>query len=323
MKIGDMMKPDGRVFLKSEWGLIGDDWPCVSFTKKSVGDRLRAEFRPGRDILVYVGTTNADMTKDPAHRGRLLSAVIIQPKQVLETRKIIPPAVWQNTLNRWGKDRWPYAMAVTRATNIVENPLPDAHDVIPLAYRSFSELANRGNVVEALDSERAAVMEIEVEEIELHLSEDVQRHLKMMEAISPDLEKTIRHEVSRMAMGIQARVSSGGEASVKINPQRNAPNISDLVMLLTDKWEQQNGQCGLCGGDLALKSDNPMLQPSPDRIDSDNGAYDADNVHITHLACNLAKNKYGSHQFIQWLEVVRDEVDLDDDLPLNRSGYTE
>ncbi|MBB57581.1 MAG: hypothetical protein CMM42_10170 [Rhodospirillaceae bacterium] len=310
------MKPDGRVFLKSEWGPIGDDWPCVSFTKKSVGDRLRTEFRPGSDVLVYVGTTNADMTQNPAHRGRLLSAVVIQPKQVLETRKIVPSEVWRNSIDRWGKDRWPHAMAVTRATNIVEKPLPHAHDIIPLAYRSFSELANRGNVVEALDSERSAVMEIEVEEIELHLSEDVQRHLMMMEAISPDIEKTIRQEISRMAMGIQARVSSGGEASVKINPQRSAPNISDLVLLLTNKWKQQSGQCGLCGGNLALKEGNPMLQPSPDRIDSDNGAYDEDNVHITHLVCNLAKNQYGSSHFIQWLEVVRGEDAIDDELPL-------
>lgn len=310
------MKPDGRVFLKSEWGPIGDDWPCVSFTKKSVGDRLRTEFRPGRDVLVYVGTTNADMTQNPAHRGRLLSAVVIQPKQVLETRKIVPLEVWRSSIDRWGKDRWPHAMAVTRATNIVEKPLPHAHDIIPLAYRSFSELSNRGNVVEALGSERAAVLEIEVEEIELHLSDDVQRHLMMMEAISPDLEKTIRQEISRMAMGIQARVSSGGESSVKINPQRSAPNISDLVLLLTNKWKQQSGQCGLCGGTLALKGNNPMLQPSPDRIDSDNGAYDEGNVHITHLACNLAKNQYGSSQFIQWLEVVRGEDALDDELPL-------
>lgn len=67
MKIHDMMQDQGRVFLKSEWGQIGDEWPCVSFTKKTVGDRLRAEFRPGRDILIYVGTTNAEFTEEPDH----------------------------------------------------------------------------------------------------------------------------------------------------------------------------------------------------------------------------------------------------------------
>jgi hypothetical protein len=36
-----------------------------------------------------------------------------------------------------------------------------------------------------------------------------------------------------------------------------------------------------------------MLQPSPDRIDSKNVAYDDANLHVTHLPCNLAKNQYG------------------------------
>jgi hypothetical protein len=50
-----------------------------------------------------------------------------------------------------------------------------------------------------------------------------------------------------------------------------------------------------------------MLSPSPDRIDSDNGAYTEDNVQITHLACNLAKNRYGAAEFRGWLDIVRDE----------------
>ena len=62
MRVSDMMKPDGRVFLKSEWGQISDDWPCVSFTKQFVGDRLWRDFVPGRDVIIYVGTTNPATT---------------------------------------------------------------------------------------------------------------------------------------------------------------------------------------------------------------------------------------------------------------------
>ncbi|OAG73917.1 hypothetical protein A0J51_01390 [Gluconobacter japonicus] len=40
-----------------------------------------------------------------------------------------------------------------------------------------------------------------------------------------------------------------------------------------------------------------MLQPSRDRIDSNNEAYDEQNVHITHLTYNLAKSKYGTDDF--------------------------
>lgn len=29
MLVGDMVQPDGRVLLKSEWAPIADRWPCV------------------------------------------------------------------------------------------------------------------------------------------------------------------------------------------------------------------------------------------------------------------------------------------------------
>jgi hypothetical protein len=37
--------------------------------------------------------------------------------------------------------------------------------------------------------------------------------------------------------------------------------------------------------------------------------YDDDNVQITHLACNFAKNKYGVDEFEDWMTVIRG-VDL-------------
>lgn len=64
-------------------------------------------------------------------------------------------------------------MAVISAANIVGPPFLAAHDVIPAAYRSFFEIANRGGVVEALESEREAVMSLDVEPISLDLREDV------------------------------------------------------------------------------------------------------------------------------------------------------
>jgi hypothetical protein len=48
----------------------------------------------------------------------------------------------------------------------------------------------------------------------------------------------------------------------------------------------------LCCGPLAVTT-NKILQPSPDRIDSKNVAYDDANLHVTQLPCNLAKNQCG------------------------------
>lgn len=308
MRVSDMMKPDGRVFLKSEWGQISDEWPCVSFTKRSVGDRLRREFVAGRDILVYVGTTSTEMTRLPEHRSRLISAVAIEPNQILETRKIVPPDVWANSNAQWG-DRWPHSMAVVAAANMVGPPYPAAREVIPIAYRSFAEIANRGTVVEAVGLERASVMAIEVKPIALSLREDVQAYLELRSSVSKEIDPSVKQDAFRMAMLIIDRVKRGGEIGVKTNPQRSAPNLSELNALLIRKWSEQAGQCALCGGALVVGGENKMLQPSADRIDSANGAYDDANVGITHLACNLAKNKYGLDDFEDWLSVLKG-VDL-------------
>lgn len=309
MRVADMMKPGGRVFLKSEWGQISDEWPCVSFTKRSVGDQLRREFVAGRDVLIYVGTTDPETTRLAEHRSRLISAVTIEPNQVLETRKIVPLNVWAKSNAQWG-DRWPYSMAVISAANIVGPPFPAAHDVIPAAYRPFSEIANRGGVVEALESEREAVMSLNIEPISLDLREDVRAYFELRSSLSPERDSLVKKNVNRMARLIVDRVERGGDIGVKINPIRYAPNLSDLYVLLMRKWTDQRGRCSLCGGQLATGNGSSMLQPSADRIDSANGAYDDENVWITHLACNLAKNKYGTNDFEQWLAVIRG-VDLD------------
>ena len=300
-----MMKPDGRIFLKSEWGQICNAWPCVSFTKQSVGRKLRRDFIVERDVLIYVGTTNPDTTLLEEHRSRLISAVTIEPKQVLETCKVVPPDVWDSSKARW-PNRWPYSMAVIQAANMLGPPFPSARDVVPNAYRSLGEIANRGSVVEVVNEERQAVMALPVESITLKLSQDVLEYIQLKESFSSDIDKSVHQELFRMAELIQERVRRGGEQHVKTNPLRTAPNVSDLNALLLRKWRDQAGLCGLCNGRLVAGSSNKMMQPSADRIDSTNGAYDDENVWITHLTCNLAKNKYGLEEYQEWLIVVRE-----------------
>ena len=305
MQVADLMAPDGTVFLKSEWAPISDYWPCVSFTKRSVGYRLSREFVPGRDILVYVGTTNAELTEDPDHRSCLLSAVVVEPNQILETRKLIPAEHWARSVEAHG-DRWPHSLAVVRAASMLGPPYPGARDMIPQAYRSFASISNRGTVVPAEGQERAAVMALPVTELHLKLTADVQAYLKLRASVSIHIPLTVKQEIARMAERIQDRVKNGGEIAARRNPIRTAPNISDLSVLLTRKWQdEQRGMCALCGGTLTAGTANAMMKPSADRIDSINGSYCDDNVQITHLACNLAKNQYGMEQFEEWLGALR------------------
>ena len=95
MRLRDLIKPDGKVFLKSEWAPASSYWPAVSYSKRTVGEFLRREFQPGRDAIIYVGTSNPLTTEDPQHRQRLLSVVSVEPNQALETRECIPQESWE------------------------------------------------------------------------------------------------------------------------------------------------------------------------------------------------------------------------------------
>jgi hypothetical protein len=314
VRVTDMMRPDGRVFLKSEFGLIGDEWPCFSFTKKSLAEHLQAEFRPGRDIIIYVGTTSPERTENPDHRSRLISAVCVEPNQVLETRRIVPEARWRATVARYGELVWRYSMPVTAAAVMVGPPFAEARVVVPNAYASFSSMQTRGTVVEAQGGEREAVMQLEIVPVTLQLSESVRQYMQLMASLHSPADKLVKQAATRMATLIEQRVKSGGIASLRTAPVRTAPNLSDLIAMLTRKWtEGQRGRCALCDGPL-VPSATGMLKPSADRIESSNPSYAEANVQITHLACNLAKNQYGSEDFANWLAIVRqhDEREPDD-----------
>jgi hypothetical protein len=77
MLVKDVASPESKFFLKSEWGPASDDWPAVSFSKRSVGRHMRGIYNPTRDFVIYVGTTDPSNTPDPAHRSRLLSLISI------------------------------------------------------------------------------------------------------------------------------------------------------------------------------------------------------------------------------------------------------
>ncbi|MEH6691124.1 MAG: hypothetical protein V7774_08070 [Pseudorhizobium pelagicum] len=207
--------------------------------------------------------------------------------------------------------RWPHSLAIVQAASILGPPFPSARDLAPKAYASFAEMENRGRFVEAIGGERDAVMGLEVTPLHLNLAPDVLAYLGLRASLHVDIPKSVKQESFRMATLIIDRVKRGGEVSVRTNPIRSAPNISELSALLTRLWQdRQGGDCALCGAPLHAATENSMMKASADRIDSTNGAYDESNVQITHLACNYAKNEWGLEDFEEWIAALRG-VDVD------------
>ena len=305
MQVRDLMHENGRVFFKSEYGPIGNRWPCVSFTKKSFGDKVRKAFKPGRDVLVYVGTKGID-TLDENHRGRLLSAVVVEPNQILKTEDVVSPQVWEQSVAKYGSGQWTFAMPVTKAAQFKARPLPLASDFAPSAYSSLGK-SNRWTIAEAIDGERIAVMGCAVELMPLKLTTQVNDFIKLRAPLNSDVDPAVKQEACRLTSLIGERVKASGNTQTRTNPQRSAPDKAALNSLIINKWIEQQGRCALCGVDLRANVKNKMFQPSADRIDSSNGTYDENNLQITHLACNLAKNEYSAADFAEWLrEIKRD-----------------
>jgi hypothetical protein len=110
-----------------------------------------------------------------------------------------------------------------------------------------------------------------------------------------------------MAAGIKAKVAASGTECSSTNPVRTM-NEMDIHIMLGAKWQEQQGRCLPCQGPLLPGTNNYLLQSSPDRIDSQDVAYSESNTHITHLGCNLAKNKVTLSDFEDWLTIVRGEM---------------
>lgn len=302
MILADLVKGDGaRLWAKSEWGPAGSDWPAVSFSKRSVGDYLRQEFRPGRDFIVYIGTSSATTTENPAHRQRLLSSVNIEPMQVLETRECVPIDSWEAAQTQF-RGRWQWSIP---ALDIYEfDGFPSAYDVLPRTYSELGLIPNRGRVVEIVRTERDATLQLAVHAIPFQRPSRAQAFSKTRQFLN--LDAAIRQDIGKMAANILARVAASGNEHIGTNPLRKISE-PDLHLMLGEKWRDQEGRCFLCRGPLIPNSKNYLLQSSPDRTDSTSIDYSRANTQITHLGCNLAKNKVTLADFEDWLAVVKGE----------------
>jgi hypothetical protein len=299
MLVSDIVKPGTRFFLKSEWGPVSDDWPAVSFSKRAVGRKIRSVYTPGRDFIVYVGTTNPANTPNPAHRSRLLSLASIDYRIEHKTWELVPPTSWEEAQREYA-NRWMYSFSITSAWDFAALPL--APDFVPRSYRELGNPANFGSIVEIDDAERASVLNEPVTIITLQ---------KQPVAIKADARAryldaptTLKEEIYRMAARIEERAAASNTTSLRNNPARTANPRPATQQMLYDKWEEQQGRCGLCQRPIPMPPQPGLLQPSPDRIDSKNVSYAQDNVHITHLGCNYAKNQYGTDDFEDWLAII-------------------
>lgn len=138
--ISDIMHPDGKIFLRSEYGRIGEKWPCIAFRLLSELEWLADHYEEGRDIVLGTGTINGKNTREPTYRGKILSAAIIVTR-CASTQEIVPPESWQDHCRRHhGEPIWPHCLPAVRIFNIGKDtsPFPKAGSYMPITYPKLS-----------------------------------------------------------------------------------------------------------------------------------------------------------------------------------------
>jgi hypothetical protein len=223
--------------------------------------------------------------------------------QILETRECVPIASWEIAQSQF-RGRWQWSMPALEIYEFDE--FPSAHDVLPSTYSQLGLIPNRGRVVEIAGSERDAVLQLSVHDIAFQRPVKAQNFSRTRQFLN--LDAAIRQDIGKMAANILARVAASGNEHTGTNPVRKISE-PDLHLLLGEKWSEQEGRCFLCSGPLIPNSKNYLLQSSPDRTDSTNNEYGRTNTQITHLGCNLAKNKVTLEEFEDWLAVVKGDAE--------------
>jgi hypothetical protein len=211
---------------------MSDHWPALSFSKRSVGDRLRRDFDPDRDVILYVGTGNPESTGDPNHRRRLLSAIKPEPNVIHETRRLVPTESWEEAQRDY-RGRWEHSLTIRYAWDIVGFPL--AADLIPNSYRLLGKMQNLGNVVEVVDGERDALLGLEIISVELNLQPVATAFDDNRAIISSD--PAVSKEIGRIAANIIDRAQRGGMEVIRVAPVRLVE--SDIQIILHKKWREQ------------------------------------------------------------------------------------
>jgi hypothetical protein len=115
----------------------------------------------------------------------------------------------------------------------------------------------------------------------------------------------LNRDFTRLVGNILGSVARAGTEREGFYPQRSSLGFTDLFNLLGELWRRQQGKCSLCNGVIVPGEENPLLKMSVDRINSEIKRYDADNAHLTHVGCNLAKSFSSVDEWQDFLDVVR------------------
>lgn len=141
-----------RIFASSVWGSDLNKWGAWGFADKGTRDRLAALIAPG-DFVLSIGTMGPETQSH--EQGRLLALMTIG-SELIETRELVEPDFYRESVETNGRERWPYGFPIKTAERFEPAPLRSV--VLPrLAEQNLHRVLAR-HFVELTPAEVAAVL---------------------------------------------------------------------------------------------------------------------------------------------------------------------
>ncbi|WP_213803751.1 hypothetical protein [Granulicella sp. dw_53] len=300
-KLGDLLSANSRVFLKSEYGPVSNEWPAVSFSVEGYARKLAEIFDTKEDWVLFAGTDDHDLTP-PEFRKKLLCVVRIRSGPPVDSGVLVDPGRL-NYFQQGDPKKFAYSLQATAAWKLAT--LPAARDLLKEKYGVIGRGQARKSYLILSPTEIDRLKDLPVARIALSVLPLDEFHLA-------EVIDSLEDQFDRLLGLLTRRAQLGGTAV-----SRNAPiRIVKLTKQdLREMWAEQGGLCRLCNAAIPRSTRNFLLQVSADRTDSKVETYSRANTQLTHLGCNYGKNSADAEQFADWLRIVRvaNSLNHDDD----------
>lgn len=293
----DILAPDAKIWAHPVWGPIGPKDRVRAFGKEQVARRLEREAQYDRDMILSIGVGTVKRSLPKELTGCLLDISTFVPR-VMRTEDIIGREQYQRWMVELAENadaRWPWGVPVVRAWRIPAHPHAD--DLLPGLRRERFVYHHPELMTTRLSTnEINRILDLTVEPIEFEVAITDESGLAAQKRAS----ERVRRWASSLAQAVAARCRGSRAGYVALRPGFET-NESDLHLLIGKLIQDQKERCALCGGALDLsEAPNRLAQPSADRIDGSIKVYEQKNLQITHLACNLGKNKSSNNDALDF-----------------------
>lgn len=126
----DSLPNNQAVWLTSFWGFAPDQWGCIGFSDEPKRSRFLAKTQPGVLVAIYV-TKNKGAVLE---RGKVVGVVEVS-HEAGHAQKFISGDQWaRKEADQISRDKWLFALRVTRAWRIAPEDQQNVEDIFTASY---------------------------------------------------------------------------------------------------------------------------------------------------------------------------------------------